>query len=209
MSKVGGKLHNLCQKIQSTGDALSKETWNAYSHHYVTISPNNTRSQSRASSTSQTSQRASISPQKQRKTFSATLQSWTLYLCQTIDGIQGRRAQEDNGADEDSDTESEGDNREMITTLIVWYQACFHLESATALSKELEEDSWTTLELRLRVAWDGGYMDILGDESERRTDGSFSTVKVSRVSGCLAIVAIMTLFSCSYPSTRKMEKQPV
>ena len=85
---------------------------------------------------------------------------------------------------QDSETESDGEAHDdaqaspapILTT--AWYSAHFDEARASQLTSQSGETSWQTLELRIRVAWDKGNMDVMAVEAERGRDGTYPSIKV-------------------------------
>lgn len=162
---VPGRLHNLSQEIDG-----EKEEWHAYSSHFVTLASNAVERRSLSASQSVTP-----SPQKQRKVTKPALYSWTLRLCQTISSASSSKSK---GEGEDSETEDEDEDDTPSVQTIAWYGAQFNLSKSQALVKDSGESSWDMLELRVKVAWDSGAIDVMAVESNRARDGTYSSVKV-------------------------------
>jgi hypothetical protein len=173
MGSIPGLLHNLCQEISSSEN--SNERWYAYSSHYVARPPAMERRSASASGS------ATPSPHKQRKRSPPRLHNWTVRLCQIVasDSQKGLNSGTDAGSNEESETESEDDesmgNSSVVTA---WYSAQFNASKASVLTKESGEQSWHTLELSIRVAWDKGSMDVMADVEERAKDGTYPSIKV-------------------------------
>jgi hypothetical protein len=163
---VAGMLNNLCLEIEE-----ERGSWHAFSSHLVTLAAIAVDRRSKSASQSVTP-----SPHKQHKVTKPTLYSWTLRLCQVID-CKGKPA----GDDSDTESEGESDSHSALQTT-AWYAARFNLSQSQALLKESGESLWETLELRVRFAWDGGNVDVMGQNDKRAKDGTYSSVKVSSFS---------------------------
>lgn len=185
---VNGRLHNLTQEIH--GENGDTEIWYAYSSHTIQLAANAPERRSASASQSVTP-----SPHKKRKVTKPKLVNWTVRLCQIIDidndGSNLNSSQEiktSKQEDEDSETESESEFDTKKRTKFApeistaWYAASYNELQSHELLKCSGEDSWETLELRIRVAWDNDGLEVMGANQQKGKDGTYPSVKVGNFS---------------------------